>query len=1540
MVKRSSTRSLSLLLIALCTSLLLLSTTTAQQFSTPAPTVFHHTNAPISASDPRATAFGQAADLLRSMVNISADPCNDFYEFTCGSFTGAKSFGRLSAVNYEVMAEKINDPSYRNSQLPRPVQQLFAYYDTCKQALENWDDITTGATYLKSKLQMLQSATGISFPMLNQNQPDPQMPDKKLMGKILGYMDTVLRTPTLITSYVDTNWRNPHSPQAYLLQVDQSTLTYSLSYYMKTWSSIEASYRNSIIRWMNQLQPGLDQTKLANDVDAILQLELTIAYDLMVDDTTRRKFARSYNLYTIAEASKTFELVDWSEYMLQLSTHADPNVQTMMKSEEFEFSILEPAMLTKFARYIQTGKITARTLINYFNYRIVDTFSGYLPTAGSKSNDEVKSALDMDVGWRGPKPRTIIRDIPISKAVTSYETRCAARTISLLRYANARVYVDAKYPSAEERVQMRQEFANLMETVLIAFRNMIDQLTWMSAYSKKGAYGKIDYLVKNVAYPDFIMDDTALTNYYAALDISTTDSYTELDEKIYIFNMRTSYASLTSNGTERDDFLLGPGLVNAWYQPSLNSITFPAGIMQQPFYDRKWPVSLNYGSMGVIVGHELTHGFDDQGVQWDGTGVLYQWMDSNSYSSFEEMAYCVVTEYGKFCPLPSTYQPRCLDGYNTQGENIADNGGMQAAYRAYRNYQNLNGPDPLLNDPIMRQFTHDQLFFMGYAQIWCQIAPTYEELQEQILTDVHSPSLYRVLGTVQNFPAFRAAFNCPLNTKYAPQEHCDVWVNPIKGSYGIPDVSKADDILNVPKPSQIQPDQTEKYNAYMGAVNFFQESMNISEDPCNNFYEYVCGNHKKATSFRYGDQMNFHTLGEQMELPKYASPSMPPSAVDKAVTFYKKCKETRANFTNYISDGSIIKSVIDNFKAASGLEFSMVLSQNAQGPQSLTPVILGKAIGLLSAQGVHTLLTPMVDTNWPTAKTFFLFVDQSTLYYAKTYYSPLAWPTIDATYKADTIDLFNQFAQLFNVILDQNRLSTDVDKLLELEIDLAQQYSTNDSVRRQYRRSWNPTNVITATNEYGFVDFAAYFAALATNYPELDAFFKTPAFQFSAMEPEMFKKLSTDFATQFDSNVVANYFFYRLLAANREYLPKPVGYRMRTKQPEQSGFGRRPRPGRSFEMMAAAKYTDVQTQCAYESVYAMQFATGRIFADYRYPSAATVQRINSSVNAIMDNILKSFQGMVDRLKWMDDTSKAAAYGKITDTVVNVISPPFIFDNAQLNDFYERLSFEANDGYIEMRRKLDQFDYVETYKVIMNNYLVDRHQFFLPPAVINAWYQPEMNSITFPAAILNQPFYDENWPASLNYGAFGLVAGHELTHGFDDQGVQWDGIGALSDWLSESSAEGFRNMADCVVNEYDGFCPLNGTGKVPACVNGDQTQGENIADNGGIHAAWRGYKDYVALNGPDPQLPDPLFSKLTHDQLFFMSFAAVWCEIPRSTDDLYTQIMTDAHSPSKYRVFGTIQNFPAFREAFNCPVDSAYAPSKHCSVWVPEVEVQP
>ncbi|VDK47668.1 unnamed protein product [Anisakis simplex] len=1461
----------SSLLISSCLCLTLLAITVAGQLSTPAPTVFQNTIAPISPDDPRAKAFAEASDLLKSMINISADPCNDFYSFTCGSFHGAKSFARLTKVNYEVMANKIEDPAYRSSELPKPMKQLFDYYDTCKKAFNDWSAITADAAFVKTKLSDLHTKTGITFPAIDQTTADTQMPDKTRMGKIIGYMDGVLRTPTLISSYVDTNWRDPHSPEGYLLQIDQSSLYFPLSYYVKTWDSIKVKYGERIVEWLNQLKPGLDQNKLKKDVDDMLQLELTIAHELMVDDTTRRTYARSYNVFATKDAQTQFQLIDWPTYFTQLSTYADQDVQNMMRKPLFNFNVLEPAMLNKVAKYIQDGKIKARTLINYFNFRVVGTFSGYLPSA-SKTEDEFgyRSPLDPVMKLRQKKLTPIVRDTPIAQITFDIREQCAGKTVWDLQYANARVYIDAKYPTPEDRTQIRHKFANLMETVLIGFRSMVDQLSWMSVYSKRGAYGKIDDLVKNVAYPDFIVNDQELTNYYSALTISASDSYTQMDDKIFEFNQYKSFKSLQFNGTQRTDFLQGPGLVNAWYQ---------------------------------------------------------------------KMADCVVTEYGNFCPLPNDYHPRCLDGHNTQGENIADNGGIHAAYRAYKNYQNLNGPDPLFDDPLMRQLSHDQLFFMGFAQVWCQEPPSDEAIKRQILIDPHSPSLYRVFGTIQNFPAFRSAFNCPLNSKYAPEKHCDVWVNPIKGSMGIPDTAKADDILNIPKTKQIQPDQVDKFNAYMGAVNFFQESMNISADPCNNFYEYVCGSYKKGLSFRYGDMQNFNTLGSLMESPKYEKFSNPMSAVDKTVAFYKKCKKTRSDFNAYISDGKIIKSIIDDFQRASGLQFSMITSQSHQGSQQLDPSVLGKAVGFLSSEGVHTLLTPLVDTDWKTAKTFTLFIDQNTLYYAKTYYTEVAWPTTIKTYKDDVIALLTDYAKLIKATIDPSKLSEDVDKLLELEVQLARKYSTDDTTRRQYARSWNLETVNKANSDYPFINFDDYFAALASKYPDLATFFKQPDFKFSAMEPEKFKLLSDQFSDQFDPNVVVNYLFYRLLAANREFLPRSASHLTRTIEEEDemlSGFGRRPRKfGRKFELRTAARYKDVQTQCAYEAVYAMQYSTGRIFVDYLYPDRAAVKRINESANAIMHNILKSFQGMLDRLKWMDEKSKKVAYEKITEIAVNVVFPPFIADNIKLNDYYETLTIDPASDYIDMKKALNLFNFIETYKVIVDNTAVDRHQFFLPPAVINAWYQPEMNSITFPAAILRQPFYDENWPASLNYGGFGLVSGHELTHGFDDQGVQWNGIGQLEDWLTPESARGFKAMADCVIKEYDGFCPLKGTGKEPECVNGEQTQGENIADNGGIHAAWRGYKDHVALNGPDPQLPDPLLSKLTHDQLFFMSFGAVWCEIPRDTEALYKQIMTDPHSPSKYRVWGTIENFPAFREAFNCPVGTKYTPAKHCSVWVPK-----
>jgi predicted metalloendopeptidase len=210
--------------------------------------------------------------------------------------------------------------------------------------------------------------------------------------------------------------------------------------------------------------------------------------------------------------------------------------------------------------------------------------------------------------------------------------------------------------------------------------------------------------------------------------------------------------------------------------------------------------------------------------------------------------------------------------------------------------------------------------------------------------------------------------------------------------------------------------------------------------------------------------------------------------------------------------------------------------------------------------------------------------------------------------------------------------------------------------------------------------------------------------------------------------------------------------------------------------------------------------------------------------------------------------------------------------------------------------------------------LDRSLWLMTPQTVNAYYNPAMNEIVFPAGILRAPFYDQHASTAENYGAIGMVMGHELTHGFDDQGRQYDSLGNLREWWSPTVAAEFTRRASCVVDQYSAF-PVQ-----DLHVNGELTLGENLADNGGIKLA------YIALGNALGHAPTEAES-----QAFFLSFAQSWCaKVQPATER--ARVMTDPHSPPMFRVNGPLSNLPAFAEAFHCDAGAVMAPTDRCGVW--------
>jgi len=319
-------------------------------------------------------------------------------------------------------------------------------------------------------------------------------------------------------------------------------------------------------------------------------------------------------------------------------------------------------------------------------------------------------------------------------------------------------------------------------------------------------------------------------------------------------------------------------------------------------------------------------------------------------------------------------------------------------------------------------------------------------------------------------------------------------------------------------------------------------------------------------------------------------------------------------------------------------------------------------------------------------------------------------------------------------------------------------------------------------------------------------------------------------------------------------------------------------------------------------------AVGQIYIDRHFPPTAKAQ-----MDELVANLRAALKERIGENEWMDAETKTAALAKLA-----TFEPRIGFTTKWID--YGKLDIQAGD-MLGNALRLNEFAWNRQVERLAD--AVDREEWPYPPQTVNASYNPLLNQITFPAGILQPPFFDPYADPAVNYGAIGGVIGHEIGHGFDDQGRRFDETGLIRDWWTAASDEAFKGRSGKLIEQYNGFSPIEGMN-----IDGQLTLGENIGDLGGLEMAYSAYQRYKAEHGEPP-----VIDGYTADQRFFMSWAQVWRAKARE-DALRQQLLTDPHSPALYRINGVVRNIDAWYEAFDVQPDNAMylPPEERVSIW--------
>jgi len=671
--------------------------------------------APAPAPAPAPPAFEKPLPGLDlSSIDMSADPCTDMYKFACGKFDanhpippdqpGVDPFEVLYNVNTQSLNSILEKAAAGGATLSPDEQKIGDFFKAC---------IDTSAIEAKG-LAPVQ-------PLLDEidalgGGPVGRAQLAALLGKLQRFGVDVFFGYGEQQDFKDATKQIAEIGQGGLGMPEKD-------YYLRTGDKdvkLRADYVAHVAKMLTLA--GSAPAEAQKDAQSIMAMETALAkVSLGVVDL--REPEKTYHLQPIAtlEASLPgFNVADFDD-----AIHS-PHVAEINNST--------PDYWPELIRQLQTSDIG--TLKAYLRYHLLTTVAGRLPKRFDEEN--------FDFYGR------ILNGQPEQRARWK---RCSNAVNGALGEALGKVYVD-QYFAGDSKAKM----VEMVRDIEAAMSRDIDQIDWMSPATKVRAKEKLHAVANKIGYPEKWRD-------YSTLEIKPDDPLGN---------------ELRANGFENDrqlakigkpvdhmEWEMSPPTVNAYYDDSMNDINFPAGILQPPFYDRTQDDAVNYGHIGAVIGHELTHGFDDEGKKFDAHGNLNDWWTADDTRKFVARTDCEVNEYSAFTAVDDVK----VNGKLTLGENTADNGGLLLAYMAYMQ----RAKDDRVDLAAKKDgFTPPQRFYIAFAQNWCQnVRP--EAVRSQVLQDPHSPDQFRVDGVIVNQPGFASAFGCKKGAPMVPVNSCRVW---------------------------------------------------------------------------------------------------------------------------------------------------------------------------------------------------------------------------------------------------------------------------------------------------------------------------------------------------------------------------------------------------------------------------------------------------------------------------------------------------------------------------------------------------------------------------------------------------------------------------------------------------------------------------------------------------------------------------------------------------------------------------------------------